>query len=75
MNLVFIYLFFMKTSEKIKHLVGYRFQELFPNPKNGLGLGLHLVVVTHREFAFGVRHIYMVIGKTYDRPHGYDSCV
>ena len=39
MNMIFIYLFFMKTSEKIKHLVGYRFQELFPNPKNGLGLG------------------------------------
>ena len=57
MNMIFIYLFFMKTSEKIKHLVGYRFQELFPNPKMGW-VWVHLVVVTHREFAFGVRHEY-----------------
>ena len=43
----------MKTSEKIKRLVGYRFQELFPSPKN-LGW-VHLVVFTHPEFAFGVQ--------------------
>ena len=51
-NMVFIY-FFMKTSEKIKRLVGYRFQELFPNPKK-LGW-VHLVVFTHPESAFGVQ--------------------
>ena len=67
----YLFIFFMKTSEKIKHLVGYRFQELFPNPKKWVGFGFTPCCCHTPRVAFGVRHMNMVIGKTYDRPHGW----
>ena len=57
----------MKTSEKIKRLVGYRFQELFPNPK--IWVGYTLLFSHTQSLVLEFNNMNMVIGKTYDRPH------
>ena len=70
MNMIFIY-FFYEDKRKDKTPSGISFPRAFPKPeKMGLGLGLHLVVVTHRELLLEF-DMNMVIGKTYDRPHGW----
>ena len=48
----YLFIFFMKTSEKIKHLVGYRFQELFPNPKKWGWVWVYTLLLSHTESCF-----------------------
>ena len=68
----YLFIFFYEDKRKDKTPSGISFPRAFPKPEQKwVGFGFTPCCCHTPRVAFGVRHMNMVIGKTYDRPHGW----
>lgn len=69
------YLFiFYEDKRKDKTPSGISFPRAFPKPEKWVGFG-YTLLLSHTESLLLEFDMNMVIGKTYDRPHGLLMCM